>query len=455
VKKLAYCSFAFVLLLSVTVVTNSYAHDYWKVNWEYKEAEVSANDPDLKHYIWETARPPYGAWDKIQLHRFIRQKSNWDLDPYRPSQDARKVLFIVPGTYDRGFTKGSDINFSENWFFAANGYDVYSIEFRTAFMPNLAQNQFAQPEFGLANELKATAEWTYDIFREDIKACVELAKRLSRAKKLFMAGRSRGGSQTWMYSAKYATDLKGLISLDGGVPFVLVNPSAQMSQAAFQAAVGALKANGPYLDEVGGYELNQFAGAVPFSTTSVGGPLPPLAALTFPPGTPPDKAQMKYVSDLLAYGFYYSSGAGMITNYYALYPGGNGETYMDRAELVSIAVNFTRYWPRIQDLEGAAIANYGPNDITPFGFDYNLTGKVNLPILSFAGELTCTAMKACWEFGSPVPAGATYVPRTAGNDVTDIYLQHFGHLDVYGGTHSREKVKQPMLEWMNQRLGHH
>jgi len=450
VKKLAYCSVAFVLLFSVMLVTNSYPYEHWKVNWEYKEAEVSANDPDLKHYIWETARPPYGAWDKIQLHRFIRQKSNWDADPYRPSQDARKVLFIVPGTYDRGFTKGSDINFSENWFFAANGYDVYSIEFRTAFMPNLAQSQFIQPEFGLTNELHATADWTYDVFREDIKACVELAKRLSRAKKLFMAGRSRGGSQTWMYSAKYANDLKGLISLDGGVPYVL-SSSARMSQAAFQAAVSALKASGPYLDEVGGYELNQFAGAVPFATTLLGAPLTPCP---IPPFAPPDKQSIKYVSDLLACGFYYSSGAGMITNYYTPYPGGNGETYMDRASLVGIAVNFTRYWPRIQDLEGAAVANYG-TEVTPFGFDYNQTGNVNLPILSFAGELTCTAMKACWEFGSPVPGGATVVPRTASNDVTDIYLQHFGHLDVYGGTHSREKVKQPMLEWMNQRLGHH
>jgi pimeloyl-ACP methyl ester carboxylesterase len=454
-KKLAYCLVAFVLLFSVMLVTNSYAHDYWKVKWEYKGAEVSGNDPDLKHYIWETARPPYGAWDKIQLHRFIRQKFNWDADPYRPSHDPRKVLFIIPGTYDRGFTKLSDIRTSENWFFAANGYDVYSIEFRTAFMPNLAQNQFAQPEFGLANELKATAEWTYDIFREDIKACVELAKRLSGGQKLFLAGRSRGGTQTWMYSAKYAKDLKGLISLDGGVPYVLRNPSAQMTQAAFQANVAALKASGPYMGEVGAYELGQFAWAVPFATTSVGGPLPPVAALTFPPGTPSDKAQMKYVSDLVAYGYYYSSGPGIITNYYALYPGGNGETYMDRATLVGIAGNFTRYWPHIQDLEGAAITNYGPNDTTPFGFDYNLTGKVNLPVLSFAGELTCTVFKACWEFGSPVPAGASYVPRTASNDVTDIYLHHYGHLDVYGGTHSLQDVKQPMLEWMNQRLGHH
>jgi pimeloyl-ACP methyl ester carboxylesterase len=453
-KKLAYCSIAFVLLFSVMVATNAHCDDYWKVNWQYMGSTVSTYDPNVKHYIWQTARPPYGPWDNIQLHRFIRQPNHWDDDPYAPSYDMRKILFIIPGTYDRGFTKFSDPHVSENYFFAGNGYDVYSIEFRTGFMPNLAQSQFAQAQFGLGNALQATSGWTYGEFREDIKACIELAKSLSRAHKLFLAGRSRGGTQMWIYSAKYSQDLKGLISLDGGVPYVLDNPGQQMTQTQFQALVAALKANGPYMDEVGGYELGQFAGAVPFSTTSVGGPLPPVAVLTFPPGTPSDKAQMDYVSDLVAYGYYYTGVPGTITNYYTPYPGGAGETYMDRQVLVGVASNFTRYWPSIQDLEGAAIANYGPNDTTPFGFDYNQTGKVNLPILAFASELTCTAMQACWEFGSPVPPGASYVPRTASKDITDTYLHHYGHLDVYAGTHSLEDVKQPTLNWMNQRLGH-
>ena len=51
-----------------------------------------------------------------------------------------------------------------------------------------------------------------------------------------------------------------------------------------------------------------------------------------------------------------------------------------------------------------------------------------------------------------MPSRATVVPRTASHDVTDIYLHHYGHLDVYGGTHSLQDVKQPMLEWMNDRL---
>jgi pimeloyl-ACP methyl ester carboxylesterase len=445
-KKLVYCSVAAVLLFSVMVVANSYACDPDKVNWEYKGSSVSAYDPDLKHYEWETDRPPYGPFDKIALHRYIHQRHNWDADPYRPSNDTRKVLFIIPGTWDRGFPKGSNPKVSENYFFAANGYDVYTIEFRTGYIiPNLALDEFAQ--FGLADALKGTADWTYGVFREDIKACIELAKRLSGAHKLFLAGRSRGGTQMYIYAAKYwKPDLKGLISLDGGGAYVNVNPSGQMSQAQFQAKVAAFKANGPYLSEVSGYEQSQYAGAVPFSRTTVGGPLPATNQLNppIPPSAPPDKSKIEFVSDLVAYGAYYAWGAGKVTNYYTPYPGGSGETFMDRQVLIDIESNFTRYWPLMQDLEGAAMANYLDN---PY-LDYDDTGKITLPIIFMASELTCPS-------GICQHLPPSYQPRTASTDITTIYLQGYGHLDVYAGTHSVQDVKQPVLEWMNDRLGRH
>jgi len=441
-KKLIYCSVAAVLIFSVMVVVNSYAHDPWKVNWEYKGVTVSDYDPDLKHYVWETARPPYGPFDKIAMHRYIHQRHNWDADPYRPSGDPRKVLFIIPGTWDRGFPKGSNPKVSENYFFAANGYDVYTIEFRTGYIkPNLAYDQF--PQFGLADALKGTADWTYGVFREDIKACVELAKRLSRAHKLFMAGRSRGGTQLYIYAAKYwKQDLKGLISLDGGGAYVNVNPSGQMSQAQFQASVAAFKANGPYLSEVSGYEQSQYAGAVPFAKTAVGYDLAAHAPLLF--GPPPDGSAIQTVSDLVAYGAYYAWGAGKVTNYYTPYPGGSGETFMDRQVLIDIESNFTRYWPRMQDLEGTAMGNYLDN---PY-LDYDDTGKITLPIIFMASELFCPS-------GICQHLPPSYQPRTASTDITTIYLQGYGHLDVYAGTHSVQDVKQPVLEWMNDRLGRH
>ena len=441
-KKLAYCSIV-VLIFSVMVVAHSFAWDPGKVQWEYKGSSVSEFDSNLKHYVWETARPPYGPFDKISLHRYIHQRHHWDADPYQPSKDPRKVLFIIPGTWDRGFPKGSNPNISENWFFAANGYDVYAIEFRTAYIiPNLALDEFAQ--FGLADALKATADWTYGVFREDIKACVELAKKLSRAHKLFLAGRSRGGTQMYIYAAKYwKQDLKGLISLDGGGAYVNVNPSGQMSQAQFQAIVAAFKANGPYLSEVSGYEQSNFAGAVPFAKTTLGGPLPTASQLIppIPSFAPADKKEINFVSDLVAYGAYWAWGAGLVTNYYKPYPGGNGETYMDREVLIGIESNFTRYWPRIQDLEGAAMANYLDN---PY-LDYDDTGKITLPIIFMASELFCPS-------GICQNLPASYQPRTASTDITTIYLPGYGHLDVYAGTHSLDDVKQPVLEWMNARL---
>jgi hypothetical protein len=61
-------------------------------------------------------------------------------------------------------------------------------------------------------------------------------------------------------------------------------------------------------------------------------------------------------------------------------------------------------------------------------------------------------MGACFVPGSPVPPGTTVEARTVSTDVTSIILTGYGHLDVYAGTHSIETVKQPMLEWMNDRL---
>jgi hypothetical protein len=447
-KKLAYCSTVLVLLFFVMGITHSFAHDPWKVNWEYKGSSVSEYDSTLKHYVWETARPPYGPFDKISLHRYIRQTHHWDADPYSPSKNPKKVLFIIPGTWDRGFPKGTNPNISENWFFAANGYDTYAIEFRTGYIkPNLAYDQFAQ--FGLGDALNGTTGWTYGVFREDIKACVELAKKLSRAKKLFLAGRSRGGTQLYIYAAKYwKQDLKGLIGLDGGSPWLPAdNPANQKTEAEFLAAVQAFK-NGslpaPYntfLSEVTGYERSGFAGAVPFAKTTVGGPLPDASSLVppIPDFAPADKKEINFVSDLVCYYGYYAWGAGMVMNYYKPYPGGNGETYMDREVAIDIYSNFTRYWPRIQDLEGAYMTGYSN---CPF-LDYDDVGAITLPIIQLYSELSCPN-GVCLSNPSPY--------RVQSTDVTIKYLPGYGHLDVYAGTHSLEDVKQPVLEWMNARL---
>jgi pimeloyl-ACP methyl ester carboxylesterase len=385
----------------------------------------------LMHYVWEMERPPYGPMDKIALHRVVDQGLKRRQRPHQ-----KKVVFIIPGTWSRAPKELTDPTTSTNLFLALNGYDVYTMDFRTAHVPNLAYDQFATPD------ILPTTDWTYGVFREDIKACIDKAKKLSRAKKLFLAGRSRGGTQMYIYASKYwQEDLKGLIGLDGGGVWANAG-GGTMTEEEYNAMIAAFKAGfaGPYLSEVGGYEQAQYAGAVPYSISMVGDTSVADYALTVP--LPPDGSTLETVSDVVAYGAFYSWGAGGVTNYYTPYPGGDGETYMDQERLIGIMALFTRYWPAVQNLEGFAMGQFVD---TPF-LDYDdHVAEIDLPIIFFGSELGCTG-------GSCLPQDPeTRTPKTASDDVTIVYLPGYGHLDVYAGTHSLEDVKQPLLEWMNDR----
>lgn len=442
-RKVIFVSLSAIILFSFSLVTAVSARHprHWTKgpDWQYKGVVVETLPEGVNHYKWELERPPYGPFDKIALHRFVYEPQNQLALPDRPAKDKRKVLFIIPGTWDSGSPKGTDPRFSENHFFAASGYDTYSIDFRTSYVANLAYDQFGSQ--GYADALHDTSDWTYAVFREDIKACVDKAKQLSRARNLFMAGRSRGGTQLFIYASKYwRQDLKGLISLDGGGK-IMPPSGTQLTEAQYDAAVAAFRAGGTLLSEVGSFELGRFAGAVPFATTAVGGPLPETDTLDppIPADAPPDKSQINTVSDLVAYGSFYTWGAGRVTNYYTPYPGGSGETFMDLDALIDIESNFTRYWPAIQDLEGNQLNAYSGEDCPFLEYDDHLA---NLPMIAFLSELFC-------------PGGACLsLPgnKTLSDDVTINYLPGYGHLDVYAGTHSLEEVKQPMLEWMNERL---
>ena len=68
--------------------------------------------------------------------------------------------------------------------------------------------------------------------------------------------------------------------------------------------------------------------------------------------------------------------------------------------------------------------------------------EINIPIIYFGGELGCSG-GICLTPGLPL--------RAASTDVTIMYLEDFGHLDVYVGTYSFEEVSEPLLLWLNQR----
>ncbi len=414
--------------------------------------------PDIKHYKWELSAPPHGPMDKIALHRLVSEPRNKVMLPNLPAPDRRKVIFIIPGTWSRGYSPSSNPDQSIPLFLAVNGYDVYGMDFRTSYIPNRAYHQLETSGI----DVGTTGDWTYGLFREDIKACVEKTKKISRADKIFLGGISRGVAQMWIYASKYLDDVKGLVGMDGGgikaapteETILLADMTAgeiEAATAAYTAALQEFKATGLLLDEIDNYEQGQFGAVVPYSESAVGfGAFEDSieafkAGFAVPLSDPP--APVTNCIELSAYTYYWSWGEGLVSNVYTPYPGGDGETYMDPEALNEARANNTRYWPNVQNQEtsptfgGGGLARY---DDCPF-LDYDDHWReIDVPVLSFNGELSCR--------GGCAGSNIEYtLNNLATDDVTLIYLEGFGHLDVYFGTHSREEMKEPMLEWLNQR----
>jgi pimeloyl-ACP methyl ester carboxylesterase len=187
--------------------------------------------PDITHTVWVKGVPPFlGPQDQIRLHRLVNEKVQ-----------PRAAVFILAGMSDEGMDIIAD-EFLENTqrtvqnaitqnpqaaafykglldeletfktrllprYLAANGYDVYTIDYRTSFIPKYTQGR----------QLAFMKDWGWECFISDIKEAMEQAKRLSGQKKLFLAGESFGGMLAMNFASKhYKEDLKGLMLLDGG-----------------------------------------------------------------------------------------------------------------------------------------------------------------------------------------------------------------------------------------------
>jgi pimeloyl-ACP methyl ester carboxylesterase len=420
------------------------------VAWQYKGVTMNENDLTLRHYVWEMPRPPYGPWDKIQLHRYVKETTNANCIPGVPPADPRKVLFFNPGTWDRAVHATQDTATSQQWYFAAHGYDFYAIEFRTAFVNTLDYDQFATLGFGSA--LSGSADWSYDTFREDIKACVNFTKQISGADKIFMSGFSRGGTHNMAYARKYGTDLKGIISLDGGGLWRTAdNPATQKTKAQFDAAVASFKAGtaaAPYnviLSDATGTERTRFSAQFPYSRNTVTrAPSNTISSLDtdvaflkayfttagYNPTDIPSAPQT--LSDVMTYSYYWGWGKGKLTNLYG------GFSTID--VMIKYQSLVSRWWPAIQNLEGSYLTGYAT---CPF-LDYQINADNILPFLYFGSEFGCPA-------GSCLTPG-TGGPMTKSTDVTKVYLQGYGHVDTIVGSKSETDVKAVELNWMNTRL---
>ncbi len=393
--------------------------------WEKKSAGAILDNPNLTRTTWEMDRPPYGAYDRIALHRIVNNGGN---DRRRPRKT--KVIFMLPGTWDAGgLSELTDPAINPMLYLASNGYDVYTMSFRSFFLPNMAYEQF--DEFGL--DISGTGDWTYAVFREDIKACVDKIKKISKAKKIFMSGFSRGAQQMYIYASEYQEDLKGLITFDGLIKAFPPLPGTAVDEETYNYVIYALKAGvmpvppsctnilcppqGSMYQLLGEatwdyYESWQLAAVVPNAQNMVGEALPP---------------DFSTVSDFVAADAQYLWEDGIFSNY--------SNNTIDRETLITAMAEFTRYWPTVQNFESWQLDAW--EDAPYFDYDDN---EIDLPAIGFLTRLFCPE-GVCLADGIP--------NKTINDDVTIHYLPDYGHIDILFGSDSLADVKQPLLQWLN------
>jgi pimeloyl-ACP methyl ester carboxylesterase len=326
--------------------------------------------------------------------------------------EPQGVLFICPGTWSSGeqlisnplgdpWTKYE--NYTEAIYWANRGFDVYSIDYRTHFVPI----------YLTASQLSFMANWSWNQWISDIKEAVDMAKEVSGAKRIYMAGESFGGSAAMNYASLYwEEDLKGIILLDGGPGG---KRGGQTGTYNLTAAINLMIATGKWATEVhsspalptGGIYLFQYADKYP-------GGLSPV------PGFP-------NASAWAAYAIYWAWGPGGVSNIY----GGYGKASV----MIHICATFDRYWPTRLSLESAAISDWNSCPYVTYDFDDHYS-EIDVPLLGFTSGL----------FG--LPYMGPFIHGIANPDFTGIYLSGYGHLDVYSGEYSERDVSAPTYEWM-------
>ena len=384
------------------------------VKWEMTiDGRGTKAYPELREYIWELEVPPFGPYDIIGLHRLVKA----DTEP-------EGVVFVLPGTWSNGEQLTS--NPPEDWwthtedhsfaFYLANrNFDVYAIDYRTHYV-----NQYLNPP-----DLGFMANWGWDQWISDIKEAVELAKVISGAKKVYLAGDSFGGSAASNYASMYwKEDLKGILLRDGGTASKY--PEGVTNSFNLPAVLAGMIATGTWASEVGGTPGSKFI--MQYADQN------PTAPAEFPLGTPLEPTTNPFtglnwtnIQEWAAFMMYMAWGPGVVTNIY----GGYG----DPAVMIHIDATFDRYWPSRLSLESAAIADWDNCPYVKFDFDDHYS-EIDVPILAFTSELMGLA------FFGPFRHG------TANPDFTGIYLWGYGHLDVYSGEYSAEQVSQPTYEWL-------
>src|ERR1700733_11582029 len=139
-------------------------------------------------------------FDKIALHRVAK-------GPNPPAHPDAVVLYL-PGTNMNGELALEDPRYSFQVYLAEQGVDVWSMDYRTHFIPPQTPQ----------TDLSELAGWTNDLFESDIDDAAKFVSEKSGRGRIFIAGFSRGVEFAYLYAAMHPDRVQGIIAIDGFIP---------------------------------------------------------------------------------------------------------------------------------------------------------------------------------------------------------------------------------------------
>jgi len=321
-------------------------------------------------------------FDKIALHRVAK-------GPNPPAHPEAVVLYL-PGTNMNGEVALDDPRYSLQVYLAEQGIDVWSMDYRTHFIPPQTPQ----------SDLAELAGWTNDLFASDIDAAAKFVREKTGRSKIFVAGFSRGVEFAYLYAAMHPQRVAGIIALDGFIPTPPL-PTVTL-------------APGHYADDIGGehltydkrYKLMQMVIENPDQPAPI----------------PKYKTARENLEHVVfdAGGFF--GGKGGLAN-----PQGG---YSDAIVLAKLLITYDRYWPSVQD---------GEDPFTPQLLASMKASKI--PVIAFAST----------NFGAGWPGQVEDAAKSTGApDPMFTKLDNWGHLDVLAGTKSESEVFAPASAWIKQ-----
>ena len=245
-------------------------------------------------------------FDKIALHRVAKGPN--------PTAHPEAVVLYLPGTNMNGEVALDDPRYSFQVYLAEQGVDVWSMDYRTHFIPPQTPQ----------TDLSELAGWTNDLFESDIDAAAKFVSEKSGRSRIFVAGFSRGVEFAYLFAAKhYPERVAGIIALDGFIP------THPMSAKPLEPGEYAEDIGGKHLTYDKRYTLMQMV----IENPDQAAPIP----------------KYKTARENLEHVMYDAApGNGAFANMQA--------GHSDAVVLAKLLIAYDRYWPSVQD---------GENPFTP------------------------------------------------------------------------------------------